>query len=238
MSLSGKRVVVIGGSSGIGFAVAKLSAGEGAEVLIASRNPERAQAAVDQLPAKVETIRLDVTSESAIEEFFATVQTFDHLVYTAGEPLLLKPLTELNSAEAREFFETRYWGAFNAAKHAAPRINGTGSIVLTSGGVATRPAAGTAVPASTTGAIESLVRALTLDLAPVRVNAVRPGVIRTELWDGTVPEPEGLYQSVADQLPTGRVGEPGEAAAAYVFLMNNAYATGSVLTIDGGHALV
>jgi NAD(P)-dependent dehydrogenase (short-subunit alcohol dehydrogenase family) len=238
MSLSEKRVVVIGGSSGIGFAVAKLSADEGDHIVIASSNLQRAQAAADRINGDTEAIQLDVTNESAIHEFFANVGTFDHLAYTAGERLLLKPLAELTTAEARAFFEIRYWGAFAAAKHAIGHINDTGSIVLTSGGVATRPAPGTTVPASTTGAVESLVRSLALDLAPVRVNAVRPGVIRTELWDETIPEPDTFYGSVGNQLPVQRVGEPAEAAAAYIYVMNNAYATGTVLAIDGGQALV
>ncbi len=238
MSLSGKRVVVIGGSSGIGFAVAKQSVDEGARVVIASHNAERVQAAAERLTGDVKGVQLDVTDETAVRDFFTNLGAFDHLAYTAGEALVLRPFTDLSTDEARTFFEIRYWGAFTAAKYAAPNIADGGSIVLTSGGVATRPGPGTAVPASTTGATESLVRALALDLAPIRVNAVRPGVVRTELWQGTIPEPDALYQSVAGQLPVRRVGEPAEAAAAYLYLMRSAYTTGTVLTVDGGHALV
>lgn len=238
MSLDGKRVVVVGGTSGIGFAIAGLAAAGGARVIVASSNQDKVDGAVKRLGDAVEGVRLDVTDESAIEAFFGQIGEFDHLAYTAGEALLLKPLAELTSAEARAFFEIRYWGAFLAAKYGAPAIREGGSIVLSSGGVATRPAPGTSVPASTTGAGEALVRALALELAPIRVNAVRPGPVDTELWTGTVPDPQGLMAHFAGLLPVKRVGNAQEVAAAYIYLMENGFTTGSVITIDGGQTLV
>jgi NAD(P)-dependent dehydrogenase (short-subunit alcohol dehydrogenase family) len=109
--------------------------------------------------------------------------------------------------------------------------------VLSSGTVATRPGPGSALASSVTGAAEALTRALALELAPVRVNAVRPGPVRTELWAGTVPDPEALYAEFSGQLPLRRVGEPDEVAAAYVHLMDSGFSTGSVITVDGGQSL-
>ncbi len=163
---------------------------------------------------------------------------FDHLVYTAGEALLLGPLAALSPEQARAFFETRYWGALWAAKHAAAHIAAGGSITLTSGTVATRPAAGSSLPASVTGATEALTRALALELAPVRVNAVRPGAVRSGMWTGTVPDPETVYADFASRSPLARVAEPEDIAAAYVFLMTSSNTTGTILTCDGGAALV
>lgn len=240
MSINGKRVVVIGGTSGIGLAVAEQAVKQGAEIVIASSDQSRVEEAAAKLAAagQVRGIRVDATDEASIRSLFDEVGAFDHLVYTAGEALLLKPITEVSAEEARAFFERRYWGAFLAAKHAAAHLRPGGSIVLTSGGVATRPAPGTSVPASTTGAVESLTRALALDLAPIRVNAVRPGVIRTELWDGTVPEPQPFLDAVAGTLPVQHVGTPEEIAQTYLYLLNNTYSTGTVVVADGGQALV
>ncbi|MFD9598074.1 SDR family oxidoreductase [Kitasatospora sp. NPDC059973] len=240
MTLNQKKIVVIGGTSGMGYAVAEQAAKDGARVVVASRSQERVDAAASTLPGDTEGRRIDVTDESSIAAFFAGLGEFDHFVYTAGDTLLLKGIEDLSSAEARAGFEVRYWGAFLAVKYAVPAIRPGGSIVVTSGVVATRPLPGSPVPASTTGAIESLTRALALDLAPrgIRVNAVRPGVVRTELWDGLVPEPEAFFRSQGGGLPAGRVGQPGDAAAAYLLLLGNPFATGSVLTLDGGGSLV
>jgi NAD(P)-dependent dehydrogenase (short-subunit alcohol dehydrogenase family) len=238
VTFNGKRVVAIGGTSGIGFAIATRVAAEGGQVIVASSTQEKIDNAVKRIDGDVKGVRLDVTDEAAIGGFFAETGEFDHLAYTAGEALLLKPLAELTSAEARAFFEVRYWGALLSVKYGAPRIRPGGSIVLSSGGVATRPAPGTSIAASTTGADEALVRALALELVPIRVNAVRPGPVATELWTGTVPNPEELLEAFAGQLPLKRVGTAEEVAAAYVYLMENGFTTGTVLTIDGGQALV
>ncbi|MER8185123.1 SDR family oxidoreductase [Kitasatospora sp. NPDC094015] len=240
MTPNTKKIVVIGGTSGMGYAVAERAAKDGAHVVVASRDQERVDAAASRLPGTSEGRRIDVTDEASIAAFFAGLGEFDHLVHTAGDTLLLKGIEELTSAEARAAFEVRYWGAFLAVRHALPGIRPGGSIVLTSGVAATRPLPGSPIPASTTGAIESLTRALALDLAPrgIRVNAVRPGVVRTELWDGLVPEPETFFRSQGSALPAGRVGRPEDAAAAYLFLLDNPFATGTVLTLDGGGSIV
>ncbi|MEV7728820.1 SDR family oxidoreductase [Streptomyces sp. NPDC087917] len=240
MTLNTKKIVIIGGTSGMGYAVAEQAAKDGARVVVASRNQGRVDAATNKLPGNTEGRHIDVTDESSIAAFFAELGEFDHLVYTAGDALLLKRIEDITSAEARAAFEVRYWGAFLAVKYAAATIRPGGSIVLTSGVVATRPLPASPIPASTTGAIESLTRALALDLTPrkIRVNAVRPGVVRTELWDDLLPEPEAFFQSQGSELPAGQVAQPEDAAAAYLFLLDNPFATGSVLTLDGGGSIV
>jgi len=236
MSLQGSRVIVIGGTSGIGFAVAAGAAAAGASVVVASSNQDRVDTAAKRLPGSSRGVRLDVTSEAAVAGFFAAEGAFEHLVYTAGEALLLKPAGAVSPDEARSFFERRYWGAFWAARHAAPLIQ-AGSIVFTSGTVAARPAPGTALPASVTGAIESLTRALAVELAPIRVNAVRPGPVRSEMWAATVPDPQVVYDDFSGRIPMRRIAEPDEIAAAYLYLMENPFTTGTVLTADGGTLL-
>ena len=149
-----------------------------------------------------------------------------------------RALSDLPLDEARQLFEVRFWGAVAAVKHAAPRLRPGGSIVLTSGTVGVRPAPGAALAASGAAAIEGLTRGLAVELAPVRVNAVRPGVIRTPMWD-QIPEPqrEALFTTLAERTLTKAVGEPDQIAATHLYLMENRFVTGTVLTVDGGSVL-
>lgn len=237
MSLEGKRVVLIGGSSGIGYAVAELAVAEGAQVVIASSSRQKVDRALKNLPDSSQGHRLDVTDEAAVIEFFEQVGEYDHLVYTAGDPLQIKSFAETDVAQAQEFFKIRYWGAFTAARHGAAGIREGGSIVLSSGSAGARPAKGWMVAASITSASEALGRALAVELGPIRVNVVRPGPTRSQLWDGSIPEPEEFYQTLGQKLLVGRVGRVTEVAQTYVYLMNNGFSTGSVVTVDGGHFL-
>lgn len=237
MALSGKRVVVLGGTSGIGFSVAGQAAQAGADVIIASSNQEKVDRALGRLPAGTEGHQLDVTQEEQVREFFGRVGPYDHLVYTAGDPLQIKTFDETDVKAAREFFDVRYWGAFTAARHGAAGIREGGSIVLSSGSAGARPGKGWMVAASITSASEALGRALAVELAPVRVNVVRPGPTRSELWDGSIPQPEEFYRAVGDRLLVGRVGDVAEVADTYLYLMGNGFSTGTVVTVDGGHFL-
>ncbi|MFG2934289.1 SDR family oxidoreductase [Streptomyces sp. NPDC048282] len=239
MGLQGQRVVVIGGTAGIGFAVAEGAAREGARVVVASRRRENVDAALKVLPEGAEGQVLDASDEDAVRGFFARVGAYDHLVYTAGDSLLLGSVAGTDTATARNFLDTRLWGAYAAVKHGAGSIRPGGSVVLTTGTAGRRPLPGSSVASALCGAMESLTRALGVELAPLRVNVVSPGVVRTELWR-ELPEAdrEGLYRSSAESLPVGRVGEPAEVAEAYLYLMRGGYSTGSVVVVDGGGTLV
>jgi NAD(P)-dependent dehydrogenase (short-subunit alcohol dehydrogenase family) len=237
--LRNKRVVVLGGSSGIGFAVAELAASEGAKVVIASSNPERVQKAIESVGGEVEGHAVDVSDERAMEAFFAKLSRFGHLVYTAGDSLDLHDLARTDLEKARGAFELRYWSALAAVKYGSPSIHKGGSIVLTTGIAGQRPRKGWVVAASVCGTIEALTRALAIELAPIRVNAVSPGVVRTNLWQNmSAAEREHMYESVGNSLPVGRVGEPHDIAQAYLFLMHEAFGTGQVVVVDGGTVLV
>jgi NAD(P)-dependent dehydrogenase (short-subunit alcohol dehydrogenase family) len=239
ISLQNSRVVVAGGTSGIGLAVAQAAARAGAEVTIASSNLRRVQDAVELLPKGTRGEAVDFTDEARVGAFFERVGAFDHLVYTAGESLFLQTLGELSIEEARKAFDVRYWGAVTAVKYAAPYLRTGGSITLTSGVASSRPIPMWAIPSSILGAMESLTRALAVELAPLRVNAVKPGVLRTNLWSNmTEDERNGLYEGVGDKLLTQRVGEASEVANAYLYLMQQGYSTGQVIVVDGGHMLV
>jgi NAD(P)-dependent dehydrogenase (short-subunit alcohol dehydrogenase family) len=237
--LQGKRVVVLGGSSGIGLAVAKQAALQGANVVIASSSAERVQKAVESVGGKAQGQAVDLSDERAVATFFAKLGSFDHLVFTAGDSLHLHDLASTDLQEARRAFELRYWAALAAVKYGSPHIRKQGSIVLTTGIAGQRPQKGWVMAASVCGTIEALTRALAVELAPIRVNAVSPGVVRTNLWQNMdAAEREHLYESVGNSLPVGRVGEAEEVAQAYLFLMQEGFSTGQVLVVDGGTVLV
>jgi NAD(P)-dependent dehydrogenase (short-subunit alcohol dehydrogenase family) len=237
--LHGQRVVVLGGTSGIGLATAVAAAAAGAEITVASSRKVSVNRALDQLPAGTAGHAVDLSDTAAVRAFFSDLGDFDHLVFTAGESLLVSTLSSLDLGEARRFFELRYFGALTAAQAAAPHLRQGGSITLTTGGALARPRAGWSVAASILGAVDALTRALAVELAPIRVNAVCPGVVRSPLWDSmSDTEREKFYRTVGASLLTGRVGEASDIARGYLFFITQSYATGSVLTLDGGGALV
>lgn len=239
MTLAGERIVILGGTSGIGLAVAQAVAAEGARPLLASSDRGKVEQALPTLPAGAEGRVVDLLDAAQVEAFFREVGPFDHLVYTAGESLRLVTLEDLEIAAARKFFELRYWGALTAAKFARPGLRTGGSITFTSGTAGARPGAGWAVAASICSAMEGLTRALAVELAPIRVNIVAPGVVRTPLWRDMDEAARGsLYDGESRRLPVGRVAEARDVAEGFVYLMRQGQATGQTLMIDGGGLLV
>jgi NAD(P)-dependent dehydrogenase (short-subunit alcohol dehydrogenase family) len=221
------------------LAVAEQAASEGAQIVIASSNPERIQNAINSLDGNVQGHALDLSNEPAVETLFTKLGAIDHLVFTAGDSLHLHDLATTDLKQARRAFDLRYWAALSAVKYGNKSIRKGGSIVLTTGVAGQRPHKGWVVAASVCGTIEALTRALALELAPIRVNAVSPGVVRTNLWQNmTAAEREHLYETVGNNLPVGRVGEPHDIAQAYLFLMKEEFATGQTLVVDGGTVLV
>jgi NAD(P)-dependent dehydrogenase (short-subunit alcohol dehydrogenase family) len=239
MGLEGKRVVVLGGSSGLGLAAAQAAASKGASIVIASSRKARVDEALAALPAASEGHALDLADEASVKALFAKLGLFDHLLFTAGETLRLGPLPETDIDAARRFLDLRFWGAYMAAKYGSGSIRSGGSIVFTSGTAGARPRSGWSLGASVCAAIEGLTRALAVELAPIRVNIVAPGMVKTPLWS-SVPENqrEGMYRQAAERLPVGHVGEADEVAQAYVYLMEQTYITGQTLNVDGGGTLV
>lgn len=239
MTLSSKRIVLLGGTSGIGFATAEMAARAGAAIVVASSRRESVDRAVSRLPEGAEGYVLDLSNEEQVQAFFDRIGAFDHLVFTAGEILHLEELSTISVVQARRFLDLRFWGAFMAAKYGSKHIRAGGSIVLSSGSAGQRPHKGWTVAASICGAAEALTRALAIELAPIRVNAVCPGVVRTELWRNMSEEDqEAMYQGIGQTLLVGRVGEVYDLAQAYLYLMCEGYSTGQVLVVDGGTALV
>ena len=230
--LLGKKILVLGGTSGFGLATARAAAQTGAQVIIASRSQANVDKALAELPGEVVGATVDVTDEALLTRFFASLNGLDHLVVTAGDTM---PTFQPTVQQARQAFEVRFWGAYLAAHTAAPHIRPGGSITLTNGIVAIRPWKGWSATAAVAGAIESLTRGLALDLAPIRVNAVCAGMVRTPLWaEIAEDEREKMYADTASKLPAGRIGEPEDIAETYLYLMQSGFTTGQIVVIDGG----
>jgi NAD(P)-dependent dehydrogenase (short-subunit alcohol dehydrogenase family) len=237
--LRNKRVVVLGGSSGIGLAVARQAAEQGAELVIASSNAERVRQAAASLGGKAAGHALDLGNEQAIQQFFGKLGGFDHLVFTAGDALHLSELPATDLKNARRAFELRYWSALAAVKYGSPQIRAGGSVVLTTGIAGQRPFKGWVIAASVCGTIEALTRALAVELAPIRVNAVSPGVVKTNLWQNmTERQRESMYDEIGKKLLVGRAGEADDIARTYLYLMQEGYSTGQIVVVDGGGVLV
>ncbi len=240
MSLRQKRVVVIGGTSGIGLAVASAALAEGASVIVGSSSADKLGAAALRLPG-AHAHAIDVKDEASIAMFFERVGALDHLVFTAGDWGRYGggPVESLDIAAAASLFAVRFWGAIGCVKHAAKNLRDGGSITLTDGMIAHRPRKGAAISSAMAGATEHLTRALSVELAPIRVNAVCPGAIRTEVWNSIPAEQrEDRFKKMTERLPIKRIGEPDEVAQAYLYLMRGGYTTGQVLRVDGGGTVV
>jgi NAD(P)-dependent dehydrogenase (short-subunit alcohol dehydrogenase family) len=231
MSLQGKKVVVIGGSSGIGKATAKAAAEAGAHVIIGSRSEEHLSRAKEEIIGKIDYCAIDVRDLRGMDYCLEQISPFDHLVFTAVEPYSA-PFLQTSIEEARKTFDVKFWGQFAAAQSAAPSLLEGGSITLFSGLAAHRPVRGLSVLAATNGAVEALVRTLAIELSPVRVNAVCPGTIKTHEVS------EEKLAKLEAALPVRRIGQPEDVAQAVLFLMQSPYTTGTVLHVDGGNALI
>jgi NAD(P)-dependent dehydrogenase (short-subunit alcohol dehydrogenase family) len=207
--------------------------------VVASSRQASVDAALVRLGAQASGAAVTVTDAGAVARFLDGVGPFDHLVYTAGEALSLMPLAEFDLGRAQAFFQTRYFGALTVAHVAAPRLRPGGSITLTSGSAADRPGAGWAVAAGVCGAMNAVTRALAVELAPIRVNAVAPGVVRSPLWSGmSEADREAMFEGAGRSLPVGRVGEVDGDAEAYLYCMAQPYGTGTIVHVDGGGLLV
>ena len=241
MSLKDQRIILVGGSSGIGFAVAAAAAAQGARVVIASSGRERVDAAVARLGGEATGFVVNVRDEADVQSAFAAAGAFDHLVYTAGDWGAARRggMAELDIEAAKAMFEVRFWGAVKVVKAIQGRIAERGSITLTNGMIAHRPQKGSAVSTAMAGAVEHFARGLAADLAPLRANCVCPGYIRTEVWDSIPPEArEAQLMKFTAHQPLARVGEPWETAEAYLYLMRGGYTTGQVMRVDGGWTVV
>jgi NAD(P)-dependent dehydrogenase (short-subunit alcohol dehydrogenase family) len=239
MSLAGKTVVVIGGSSGMGLATAKAAQAEGAKVVVTGRTQEHLRAAQQELGSPARVVSLDAADEAGTRALFEELGRVDHVFVTAAT-LIFDPKLASDSAAVRAAIDTRFWGSYYAAKYAAPKMPTDGSITFTTGTATRKPLPGLAVVSASCGAVEALARALALELAPIRVNTIAPGLIDTPLHEKMAGGRERAAKrvaAIAANLPLKRAGQSEDIAQAALFLMKNKFATGITLTVDGGALL-
>ncbi len=240
--LMGRKIVVVGGSSGIGLGVANAALERGAELVLIGRSQDKLLAAQRSLGGngRVKTVTADMTREAEIAAAFAGIGAFDHLVSTAGTPPPGDPIGETDAEMVRRFIDDKLIGAVLVAKHAVRTLTAGGSMTFTSGINKDRPPVpGGAVVAAIAGAFSYFARALALELAPSRVNIVSPGWVDTPMFDELVGEAKaGYFAEMAARLPIGRIAAPSDVAPAYLYAMESDFMTGETIHIDGGQRLI
>jgi NAD(P)-dependent dehydrogenase (short-subunit alcohol dehydrogenase family) len=242
-SLQGKRVLIIGGSYGIGLATAEMAVDAGAKVALAARGPEKLQTAAASLEERggrtVPWTALRIEDRPAVTDFLGSHAPFDHLVLPGStvKPVLYEDLTE---EEAHAAVDSKFWGPFWAAYDARPHFRSGGSVVFFTGVAAERPVKGYIMGACINGALNAGTRSLALEFAKigVRVNTIAPGLCDTPLNDILHGhDKEERYQTFSARLPVGRVGHAEDCAMGAIYLMCNGFVTGEVLGIDGGQKI-
>jgi NAD(P)-dependent dehydrogenase (short-subunit alcohol dehydrogenase family) len=226
-TLQQQQVVVIGGTSGIGRAVAQEAAARGAVVTVIGRSAKASggiQAAV-----------ADVTDSAALTQAFAAIGKIDHLVLTAGARVGSPKLTELTRDELELAFNVKLFGSLFAIQAALPYLSPNASITLTSGLLSRKFGPGSLLKSGLNAAVDATAKSLARELAPRRVNVVSPGVVDTELWGEAGAESRvAAMARIGKGLPVGRVGTPQDMAQAYMFAMKNGFVSGAVIDVEGG----
>jgi NAD(P)-dependent dehydrogenase (short-subunit alcohol dehydrogenase family) len=235
-ALNDQTVLVVGRGGGLARAVAVAARDAGARVVAAGRRPDALAAAyADEPGITVDTV--DLTDEPSIISLGERLGTLDHVVSTASARARGR-LAELDREAVRASFDTKVIGPLMLAKHLAPRINGGGSFVLFSGVAAFKIAVGTLAVAITNGAADTLTRSLALELAPIRVNAISPGVVDTGAWDALGEQRKTkMFADMSVRNPARRIGTADDIASAVLFALTNTFLTGVTLAVDGGEVL-
>ncbi|MFI6736733.1 SDR family oxidoreductase [Nonomuraea sp. NPDC050451] len=232
------RVVIVGGTSGIGLAAAARLAAGGAEVVVTGRSEERLRSALKQLGDQARGEAVDARDTEAMRALFEGLGTVDHLVVTLTGRGGAGPLSSLTADGLTEAVRNKLVPHLLTAQAALGVLNPEGSITFVTAASAGAALPGIATLAAVNGAIEAAVPGLAVELAPIRVNAVSPGVIDTDWWSEIGDEARAAFmESAAESLPVRRVGQPEDVAATIEYVVRNAYTTGIVLTVDGGARL-
>jgi NAD(P)-dependent dehydrogenase (short-subunit alcohol dehydrogenase family) len=233
-TMEGQRVVIVGGTSGMGLATVRATAALGADVVAAGRRP---LAQRESIPG-VQAAEVDITDHESVQRLFQTVGELDHLLVTAssGKP---GAFMDQDLATARSFMDGRFFGSWTCARYAIHGLRPAGSITFVTGGAVVRPPAHGSMITAAFAALEALTRALAIELGPRRVNAIRPGYTDSDMWSFLPPtKRDELRRRVAEAMPVKRMGTPDDIADAAVFLMTNRQVTGAVLEVTGGETLV
>ncbi|MBJ6763813.1 SDR family oxidoreductase [Myxococcaceae bacterium JPH2] len=238
MDWRNKQVVVMGGSSGVGEATARRLVAQGARVVITGRDADKLARVATSLGAQARGVVVDGTNATAVRAFFAELGAFDHLVVCLSGAEGAGAFRDLDLAGLRRGFEAKFWAHLTVVQAALGTLRPDGSVTLVTAASARTAFAGASGLAAINGALEAMVPPLALELAPLRVNAVSPGVINTPWWDkAPAAQRDAIFATSAATLPVRRVGTPEDVADAIVFVAGNGFMTGTVIECDGGARL-
>ncbi|MGZ5180204.1 MAG: SDR family oxidoreductase [Ramlibacter sp.] len=235
MTIAQQRVLIIGGSSGMGLATAQRLGQAGAEVFIAGRDQSRLEAAVRTVQGKAVGIAADFTDPASLAAMIGRIGRLDHLVLAAGGGAAWGPFAQVTADALRRAFELKLLGYWQSLQAALPVLRKDGSVVMLTGAASRVAMNGTAGLAAVNGGITQMAQTLARELAPLRVNVVSPGLVDTPAYDGMPAEAKaGMFAAAARSLPVGRTGRSEDIAAAVEMLIANTFATGVLLDLDGG----
>jgi NAD(P)-dependent dehydrogenase (short-subunit alcohol dehydrogenase family) len=230
-----EKVVIIGGSSGMGLASGRRLAAEGYQVIISARSRARIAEALEKIGSDAAGFTLDYTDPKSIPAFFKSVGAFDHLLLAGAGPPAWGAFAALRAEALTTAFEIKFWGYFRCLQAALPTLRKDGSVILVTGAAARTAIPGTAGLAAVNGAIERMGITLAKELAPLRVNVLSPGIVDTPAYDQMPAEQKAtMLRDTASQLPVQRYGRVDDIAEAVLFLTRERYITGAVLDVDGG----
>jgi NAD(P)-dependent dehydrogenase (short-subunit alcohol dehydrogenase family) len=235
--LLGQTVVVIGGSSGIGFETARRARAEGAKLILTGRTADRLQHAANEVDAQ-STAAFDAGDPVALDQFFRDLPTIDHVMVTAGRPYYGR-LADMDFAKIRDLIGEHLLLALYVARSAANKVRPGGTLIFMGGTGGRRPAIGMSIASAITAALPALTANLALEIAPVRVNLIAPGFVDTPLSADLLGDQlEKRRNQLRSTLPIGRVVGPADVAALAVHIMTNTALTGATYDIDGGQQFV
>ncbi len=238
MEIQGRKAIVLGGTSGIGLATARQLEAAGARVVVGGRSAERRAQAAEALGESAEVREIDVLDREGLAALFAEEAPFDILVCAAtGGPRAVGPFLEMDLDGFQASF-AKLWGYTNAVRLGAGAMGPDGSIVLVSGYPARRPSPGASAISTVGNAVEGFVRAIAREIAPLRINVVSPGAISTPMLSLEPAARDAYLASVTESFPIPRPGRPEEVGRAILYLIENDYATGTTVDVDGGALLV
>ncbi|GAB4019787.1 SDR family oxidoreductase [Spirosoma koreense] len=237
-NLENKRIILVGGTSGIGLATAIMLAAEGADVILAGRDGHKLEQARKQISASPLSQAVDATDRHQLDDFFQTVGDFDHLILTVSGGKGAGAFKELNLDDLRVGFDEKFWPQLQALQAALPYLKKRGSATLVTAVSATSGKPGFSGLAAINGALELMIPVLAKELQPLRINAVSPGVVDTTWWDSfPTAVKQGLFDQLAAETPVGRIGKPEEIGRCIRFMLEQDFITGRILQVDGGYGL-